>query len=84
MACLGLRDHPGLLVILGLGTITWATVHAITNGRTYDAHLLVLTVGMGLWLPLSMFPFLYFTALFAALEKSVKLLVWFRNPPVRV
>lgn len=72
------------LVSLGIGTFIWATIRVIHNAPTYDARLLALALGMGIWLPLSMFPFLYGTALLAALEKNLNRLVCFKNPPLRV
>ncbi|MDT0157252.1 hypothetical protein Q9R19_06390 [Microbacterium sp. ARD32] len=56
------------LVAVGIGLMTWSTIRLISDWPTLDQKELFLQLCLAVWLPLSLFPFLYGFAYIAAVE----------------
>lgn len=72
------------LTLIGVGLVTWTTVQTIAHWGDLDGRELVLQIALSVWLPFTMFPFLYGVAFYAATEVILKRLIWMnKEMPLR-
>ncbi|MBH0099372.1 hypothetical protein I6E68_09490 [Salinibacterium sp. NSLL150] len=81
------RLMDGLLVVVGLGMLSYTTVWLVLNAWTLDLPLLGRTVAMSVWLPFALLPFVYGLSFYAGIESIYVRLPSFnqrKQPPLRV
>ncbi len=64
------------LFLTGSGLIVWTTVQTVNAWDRLDAPALLSQLALSVWLPFTMFPFLYAVAFYAATEVILKRLLW--------
>jgi hypothetical protein len=81
------RGMDVILVIVGIGMLTFTTVWIVQNWASMNLALIGLTAAMSVWLPILLLPFLYILAFYAAVELILMRLPFFnkkQKPPLRV
>lgn len=72
------------LLLIGIALIVWTTVQTVTNWDKLDWPELLAQLALSVWLPFTMFPYLYVVAFYAATEVILKRLLWTnKEMPVR-
>ena len=77
----------GFLVVVGVGMLVYTTVWLILNAWAMDWLLLGRTVGMSVWLPFALLPFVYVLSFCTGVESIYMRLPFFnqrKQPPLRV
>lgn len=73
-----------LLVMIGIGLIAWTSVQIVNNWNKLDWSELLAQLALSVWLPFTMFPYLYVVAFYAATEAILKRLLWMnKEMPLR-
>lgn len=85
MTALAQRDEKGRrivgcfsipLLLIGIALIVWTTAQTVVKWDKLDWSELLAQLGLSVWLPITMFPFLYVVAFYAATEVILKRLLW--------
>lgn len=76
LGCLGV-----LIGLASIGLIVWATAQFFVNASTRDWGGTLLELAVSIWLPVVMFPFLYFASFYAAAQTITRRLRRIYKPP---
>ncbi|MCK2037097.1 hypothetical protein KZC51_13245 [Microbacterium sp. SSW1-49] len=64
------------LFLIGIGLVVWTTVQTVNDWDKLDWPEMLAQLALSVWLPFTMFPFLYIVAFYAATEMILKRLLW--------